>query len=86
MSNMEVITSLDNKRIKNYAKLLNKKYRDEEGMFLVEGEHLVKMAIEAGNLETILVDENSLDKYLDIVNEDSFKNLFRKGLFQTIHY
>lgn len=47
---MEVITSLDNKRIKNFSKLLQKKYRDEENKFLVEGEHLVEEAFKAGVL------------------------------------
>lgn len=47
---MEVVTSLDNKRIKNLSKLLIKKYRDEEKKFLVEGEHLVEEAYKAGVL------------------------------------
>ena len=41
---MEVISSLDNKKIKNYSKLLQKKYRDTDNLFIVEGEHLVKEA------------------------------------------
>ncbi|MBR6821337.1 MAG: RNA methyltransferase [Bacilli bacterium] len=47
---MEIITSLDNKRIKNLSRLLVKKYRDEENKFLVEGEHLVEEAFRAGVL------------------------------------
>ncbi|MBQ8659525.1 MAG: RNA methyltransferase [Bacilli bacterium] len=47
---MEVITSLENKRIKEFAKLLQKKYRDGEGKFLVEGEHLVEEAFKSGYL------------------------------------
>lgn len=59
---MEVITSLDNKRIKNYAKLLNKKYRDQESMFLVEGEHLVIEAKKSGCLiEVIRCEDYELD-------------------------
>lgn len=68
---MKIIKSLQNQSIKDIAKLKEKKYRDMTGLFIIEGEHLVKMAIEAGNLETILVDEDLLDKYLDIVNEDN---------------
>ena len=67
---MKIIKSLQNQNIKDIAKLKEKKYRDMTGLFIIEGEHLVKMALEAGNLETILVDENLLDKYLDIINED----------------
>ncbi|MDE5888946.1 MAG: RNA methyltransferase [Bacilli bacterium] len=47
---MEIITSLDNKHIKNLSKLLIKKYRDQEDMFLVEGEHLVEESFKSGNL------------------------------------
>ena len=55
---MEVITSLDNKRIKNLSKLLVKKYRDEENKFLVEGEHLVEEAFKAGVLlEVVQTDD-----------------------------
>ena len=44
---MEVITSLSNKKVKDWCKLKNKKYRDEEELFLVEGEHLVLEAIKS---------------------------------------
>lgn len=40
-----MIESVNNERIKEYAKLNMKKYRDETGMFIVEGEHLVEEAI-----------------------------------------
>lgn len=51
---MEVITSLDNKKIKNYAKLLQKKYRDEGDCYLVEGEHLVEEAYKTNNLVEVI--------------------------------
>ena len=38
---MEVITSLTNNKVKDLCKLNMKKYRDESGLFLVCGEHLV---------------------------------------------
>jgi TrmH family RNA methyltransferase len=75
---MEVITSLDNKRIKNYAKLLNKKYRDEEGMFLVEGEHLVIEASKAGCLIEVIKCEDyemDFDVTTTIVTYDVIKKL-----------
>lgn len=40
-----MIESVNNERIKEYAKLNSKKYRDETGMFIVEGEHLVEEAL-----------------------------------------
>lgn len=75
---MEVITSLDNKRIKNLAKLLNKKYRDETGMFLVEGEHLVIEAKRAGSLIEVIKCEDyemDFDVTTTIVTYDVIKKL-----------
>lgn len=68
---MRIIKSLQNQSIKDIAKLKEKKYRDMTNLFIVEGEHLVRMALEANCLETILVDENELEKYLELVNEDN---------------
>lgn len=48
-----MIESVNNERIKNYAKLNNKKYRDETGLFIVEGEHLVEEAESAGILKEV---------------------------------
>ena len=67
---MKIIRSLQNEQIKNFAKLKEKKYRDETGLFLVEGDHLVRMAIDANCLTTLLVAEEELENYLDIIDED----------------
>lgn len=78
MSNMEVITSLENKKIKNLAKLLNKKYRDQENMFLVEGEHLVIEANNAGCLMEVIKCEDyelDFDVSTTIVTYDVIKKL-----------
>lgn len=75
---MEVITSLDNKRIKNYAKLLNKKYREQEGLFLVEGEHLVIEAKNAGCLIEVIKCEDydmDFDVSTTLVTYDVIKKL-----------
>ena len=40
-----MIESVNNERIKEYAKLNQKKFRDEMKMFIVEGEHLVEEAL-----------------------------------------
>ena len=56
---MEIITSLENKKIKYINKLKNKKFRDEEGLFIVETKHLVEEAYKSGFLtEVYLVDTN----------------------------
>lgn len=52
-----MIESINNEKIKRYAKLNLKKYRDLEGFFIVEGEHLVEEAKRVG----VLVDVFSLD-------------------------
>lgn len=52
-----MIESVNNEKIKNYAKLKLKKYRDSEGLFIVEGEHLVREAINNG----LLLEAFSLD-------------------------
>lgn len=54
---MERIKSLQNAKVKNLVKLHQKKYRDETGLFLVEGEHLVTEAKKAGVLQYIITDE-----------------------------
>ena len=39
------IDSLSNTKVKNWNKLKEKKYRDEAGLFLIEGDHLIKEAL-----------------------------------------
>lgn len=57
---MEVIRSLENNHIKNIRKLTSKKYRDKEGLFLIEGEHLVMEAIKADIIQEVLIEEETL--------------------------
>jgi len=45
---MEIIQSKDNSRIKTARKLLQKKYRDKSGSYLIEGFHLLEEARKAG--------------------------------------
>ena len=52
-----MIESVNNEKIKQYAKLNIKKYREEMGLFIVEGEHLVEEAKKAN----LLVEAFSLD-------------------------
>ena len=55
-----LITSLDNDKIKKLLKLKEKKYRDEFGEFVVEGEHLVIEAYRSGLLEEIFIDQDEV--------------------------
>lgn len=52
-----MIESVNNEKIKKYAKLQQKKYRDSEGMFIVEGDHLVEEA----QKNNLLIEAFSLD-------------------------
>lgn len=45
MVEKEIITSRDNRRIKELRKLQAKKYRNRSNQFLIEGEHLVEEAV-----------------------------------------
>ena len=64
---MQVITSKDNEIIKNIKKLKEKKYRDEENKFLVEGIKMVQEAIsEDAKIAKIVICE-------DCINDGSIK-------------
>lgn len=72
MRNLEgYISSATNPRVKEWAKLLDRKYREREGKFLLEGVHLVKEALDARwPLEVVAFDEgssvlNAFEEYLD---------------------
>jgi len=55
-------SSINNEKIKNLRKLNSKKYRDLNGLFLVDGEHLVLEAYNSGYLdELILLDGSSFN-------------------------
>ena len=71
-----MIDSLDNKKIKEITSLKIKKYRDQYGLFLVEGKHLVDEAKKSGLLEEVILldDEYDFDKKL-IVSEKVMKKL-----------
>ena len=57
-----VITSLDNKKVKEVVKLQNKKYRDLTNTFVVETEHLVEEAEKCGIVkELFLVEDEFVD-------------------------
>ena len=71
-----MIDSLDNKKIKDISSLKIKKYRDQYGLFVIEGKHLVDEAKKSGLLEEVILldDEYDFDKKL-IVSEKVMKKL-----------
>lgn len=60
---MDLITSLDNKKIKHLNKLKDKKYRDEEGLFLIETKNLIDEAYQSNLLEELYLLEDSNISY-----------------------
>ena len=58
------ITSVNNNLVKETAKLLQKKYRDKENLFLLEGYKAIEEAFQYGiNLKDIFVLKEKADKY-----------------------
>lgn len=57
----KTITSLQNEKVKQWAKLKQKKYRDETNTFLIEGQHLIMEADQAGCVEYLLIEENTMN-------------------------
>ena len=55
-----LITSVNNKYIKELARLKEKKYRDESGLFLVETKHLVLEAFKAGLIKELILEKNEI--------------------------
>ena len=55
------ITSVNNERVKYWAKLKIKKFRDEEKKFLIEGDHLVDIALKKGLVLDLITLDNNYD-------------------------
>ena len=64
---MEMITSLQNSRVKKWTSLHTAKGRSQNGLFLVEGEHLTEEALKAGAVETIITDETCPFDFDDVI-------------------
>lgn len=63
-----IYTSMNNERIKNIKKLKEKKYRDKTGLFLIEGDHLIKEAYTSKILkEVILLEGDVIDFSIPVI-------------------
>jgi RNA methyltransferase, TrmH family len=58
-----LISSIDNKKIKEVRKLLDKKYSLEKGLFIIEGDHAVREAIKKNLLYELYLLEDNNDLY-----------------------
>jgi TrmH family RNA methyltransferase len=68
-----LITSVQNDKVKQWASLLDKKYRDRTGQFLIEGVHLVLEALKGSvNVAAIIYDaERGIPAELAAMREES---------------
>ena len=76
------LTSLQNDKVKYWNNLKNKRFRDQEGCFLIEGDHLIKEA-KMKNLikETISIDDEKADYLVtkEIMNKISDQKSISKN-------
>ena len=68
-----MISSTQNEKIKEYAKLNEKKYRDETGLFIIEGSHLVEEAKQYNIIKEVITTNPKIEGTL--VSEDVMKKL-----------
>ncbi len=70
------LSSINNEKVINWAKLKMKKYRDIEHLFLVEGDHLVEEALNKGIVrEIITVEDRQYSVPTYTVNENIMSRL-----------
>ena len=72
-----MIESIDNKRIKEIRKLKEKKNRDKEKKYIIEGIHLVNEAYKSGNLLEVFTtsDEYDLDVNTTLISDSVMKSI-----------
>lgn len=73
-----MIESITNAKVKAWNKLKEKKFRDQEGLFLIEGDHLLNEALKAGLVKEIMaLDEHFKEKNIPfyLVSEKVLKSL-----------
>ena len=58
-----MIESINNEKIKRYSKLLQKKYRDETGLYIVSTDHLVKEALKQNIVQEIFLLDGYENRY-----------------------
>ena len=62
---MREIASDSNRQYKLFQKLATKKYRDRYGLYLIEGENLIREAVQNGaKIDSVIVRDDAAEKYL----------------------
>lgn len=66
---MEMIESIQNKKVKEWKKLLTRKGRKKQQKYIIEGLHLVEEAIKTRqSIDALLVRDDKLDEYKDLIS------------------
>ena len=82
------IASKSNDKIKNLVKLYDSKYRKEAGLFLVEGYHMLEMALKANAVQSVFTTKEikDLDKNIDqyIVYDDVMAKISKNKSSQGV--
>ena len=61
---MQIISSKENELIKHIKKLKDKKYRDENNEYIIEGIKLIEEAVnENAKIKKIIINENTTNTY-----------------------
>lgn len=81
---MEVITSRSNQTVKLLKKLDQKKYRNELGLFLIEGHKMLRDCIRAGfDIDLIAVSQSKVSDYSEFL--DKYKTVvLQDGIFEYV--
>lgn len=62
---MREIVSDSNRQYKLFQKLATRKYRDRYGLYLIEGENLIREAVQNGaKIDSVIVRDDAAEKYL----------------------
>ena len=83
MQKMDYISSRSNPLVQRYAKLSDKKYRESEGLFLIEGAKLFAEAIDSEiGIEAVLLCEGKQNA----IAEAALEKMYSKGAYGTVRY
>jgi len=79
-----LIESNQNSKLKNWSKLKQKKYRNQEQVFLVEGEHLVLEALASNRVKDVLIREGAEANLNEGITNHSNLFTIKENLFNKL--
>lgn len=72
------ITSLTNAKVKQWSKYKEKKHRDKDHLFLIEGEHLIEEAHKANLIECILIEQGKENMFSAYETYEVTRDILKK--------